>query len=158
MESTNTPITPKQAKEWLRRGLKLMHEIDLLRASRAKMELIASGAVSGTRPARKKAGGRGDSALAAMSDYGADQNERIRELEATLSEISRAIYSVRDGILRLVLINRYVLDKSCEEIAVDMNYRYQHIHRLHGKALYEVAEWMSKHKKDVIECDTLDML
>lgn len=77
-------------------------------------------------------------------------NEVIRrvELEADISrkierflqlrhKIINEIQSLDNAVYVNILYKRYVEYKSLEEIAVEMNYSYIHIKRLHGYALLE---------------------
>ena len=77
-------------------------------------------------------------------------NEVIRraELEADISrkierflqlkhKIINEIQSLDNAVYVSILYKRYVEYKSLEEIAVEMNYSYIHIKRLHGYALLE---------------------
>ena len=77
-------------------------------------------------------------------------NEVIRraELEADISrkierflqlkhKIINEIQSLDNAVYASILYKRYVEYKSLEEIAVEMNYSYIHIKRLHGYALLE---------------------
>ena len=49
-----------------------------------------------------------------------------------------AIERVNDCTLRKLLIKRYLQFKTWEQIAVEMNYSWRQIVRLHGKALQKV--------------------
>ena len=42
---------------------------------------------------------------------------------------------MQDGAEKEVLIRRYLMGKAWEQIAVEMNYTYRHVTRLHGTAL-----------------------
>ena len=62
-------------------------------------------------------------------------------------EIGKAIASVPDGRLRVLLRMRYVDGLTWEQIAEEMHYSWRQIVRMHGNALEQVAD-------DVIECHT----
>ena len=62
------------------------------------------------------------------------------------AEILRAIEQLEDRRYRLVLKEYYVDCKTWEQVAVDLNFSYMHVMRLHGYALNKI--------KDVIECYT----
>ena len=126
-------------KEWLNRGRDAMREIETLEKAKSAAASRAALAKSEiTEKIAKRTKGRNDETLVKYAEYSAELDRQIAELHYTLAEIARAIYSVRDGTLRLVLLNRYVLFKTWEQIAVDMNFTYRHITRIHGKALQEV--------------------
>lgn len=67
-------------------------------------------------------------------------------------QVEEAIQTVQDGTLREVLIQRYILGKKWEQIADDMNYGYQWICKLHGRALQAIK------LKEAIESDTQSMI
>ena len=54
----------------------------------------------------------------------------------------RAINLVNDDALKLLLIKRYMSNKTFEQIAYEMNYSYMHICRLHGRALQEIQKML----------------
>ena len=159
-------LTTSEVKAWLNRGRGVLREVETMKAAKYAAEVRASGMTVGMHEKIARSQQlRGDELLVKLSDYSAELDARIAELYSILAEIAQAIYSVEEGMLRLLLINRYILFKRWEQIAVDMNYRYQHVHRLHGKALEAIAEWFDKNdrlqdhnKKDVIECDTISVL
>ena len=62
-------------------------------------------------------------------------NKRIDRLIAIRHEINAAINGVKDDRLRTLLRLRYINGHTFEQIAVDMDYSYMHICRLHGDAL-----------------------
>lgn len=62
------------------------------------------------------------------------------------SEVQERIEQMEDENEKTVLTLRYLRDYSWEKIYKEMKYSYQHIHRIHAKALKNF-----KIKKDVIE-------
>lgn len=77
--------------------------------------------------------------------------DRLIELEALVdskvdeqielkAEILRTIMKLDDRRQRLVLMEYYIEMKTWEQVAVDLNYSYMHITRLHGYALKEVQK------------------
>lgn len=68
--------------------------------------------------------------------------QRIRQEIARLCELKRqigdAIDAVEDGRYRTLLELRYRNFETWEQIAIDMNYSYMHVYRLHSKALNAV--------------------
>lgn len=74
--------------------------------------------------------------------------QEIAKAAGILREIKAAIEAVPDPIQREVLERRYIGLQSLERIAVEMNYSYRQILRLHGWALQQVsipAEKMAHH-------------
>ena len=57
------------------------------------------------------------------------------------NKIINEIQSMDNPIYINILYKRYVQYKSLEEIAVEMNYSYRQILRLHGLALQEFERW-----------------
>ena len=54
-------------------------------------------------------------------------------------KIERSIRTVPDENESEVLRLRYLKDKQWEEIALEMGYSWQHVHRIHGKALMNLV-------------------
>ena len=57
------------------------------------------------------------------------------ELACEMAEVEKAVGRLADGNCRQVLWERYISGKKWTEIAEEMCYSEQHIHRLHQKAL-----------------------
>ena len=57
-------------------------------------------------------------------------------------EIHDRIYQMQDGAEKEVLIRRYLMGRTWEQIAVEMDYNYRWVLRLHGRALknFEISE------------------
>lgn len=57
-------------------------------------------------------------------------------------EIHDQIHKMQDGVEKEVLERRYLMGEKWEEIAVQMNYNYRWVLRIHGKALknFEIPE------------------
>lgn len=68
--------------------------------------------------------------------------EQIKIKEETLETISQ----LKDRRQREVLIGYYLNMNTWEQVAVDMNYSYMHITRLHGYALKGVEAIINKQK------------
>lgn len=58
-------------------------------------------------------------------------------------EIHNQIHKMQDGVEKEVLERRYLMGEKWEQIAVQMNYTYRHVIRLHGTAL---RDFMLPHK------------
>lgn len=65
---------------------------------------------------------------------------KIDEQIAMKAEILQTIMKLSDRRQRLVLMEYYVEMKTWEQVAVDLNYSYMHITRIHGYALKEVQK------------------
>lgn len=64
------------------------------------------------------------------------------ELVEKKQEILGQIHRLEDSRYIDILIKRYVMFKSFEQIAVDMNYSYEHTLRLHGRALKQMGKML----------------
>ena len=76
--------------------------------------------------------------VAKICDAEAEINEMIDKLLDLRVKIERAIAAVPDETLRQLLELRYINCKTFEQIAVEINYSYMHVCRLHGKALAQI--------------------
>ena len=52
------------------------------------------------------------------------------------------VNGVRDPLLKEVLVRRYLVGQTWERIAVEMHYSWQHVHKLHSRALGELCDRM----------------
>lgn len=128
------------AKEWLNRGWKLNREIDaLLEEQRRALELAT---VTTSAPQEDKVqGGEGNRTadkFANYAAYAAEIDSRIDDLFQIKQEIDQAIEKVENTTYRTLLIERYINFKKWEQIAVDMDYSFRQITRLHGEALKKI--------------------
>ena len=89
-----------------------------------------------------------------LSEYAARLDEEINKLKVQrlekvkiYSDISSRIRRVEDDNQRELLMYRYIKCMKWEDITVAMGYTWQHIHRIHSKALDNID------LDDVIECD-----
>lgn len=62
--------------------------------------------------------------------------DKLVELKRDIMEVIRAVPNVE---YQTVLEKRYLCFSAWEQIAVDMNYSIQHIHRMHSAALNEIT-------------------
>lgn len=74
---------------------------------------------------------------AALAIYELEQeiNAKIEQQCAAVRETYRLIDLLDDELLKLVMIKRYASHKPWEEIAVEMGYSWQWVHKLHSNAL-----------------------
>ena len=72
-------------------------------------------------------------------EYTSEFEDRLwaenEELACEMAEVEKAVGRLSDGNCRQVLWERYISGKKWVEIAEEMLYSEQHIHRLHKKAL-----------------------
>ena len=62
-------------------------------------------------------------------------NQKVDLLYKVKEDIEKALYTVKDDTLRVLLRYRYINGLTWEKIAVNMHYTYQWVCKLHGEAL-----------------------
>lgn len=67
-------------------------------------------------------------------------DEYIDKQYAIKCEVQKTIMKIPDRRQRMVLSAYYIDMKTWEQVAVDLNYSYMHITRIHGYALKEVQK------------------
>lgn len=120
-----------------RRGVRLAQQIAELRSQKMNPSIQNDGMPQG-------------STHSDLSGYMARLDALIRQLEQErelaveqYKEIHDQIYKMQDGAEKEVLERRYLMGETWEQIAVQMNYTYRHVIRLHGTAL---RNFMLPHK------------
>lgn len=94
--------------------------------------------------AQHSSGDKLGSSVAKIMDAETIVDAEIEMLIATERKVQKTIDAVKDKTLSELLYKRYINGKTFEMIAVEMNYSYRQITRMHGAALLAV--------KDVLEC------
>ena len=69
------------------------------------------------------------------ADFAAQVDAQIDKLIDIKQEIAAVIAEVPDTTLRTLLTKRYLNFEKWEKIAVDLNYSWRQVMRLHGQAL-----------------------
>lgn len=69
-------------------------------------------------------------------------DQKIDEQLELKAEILETISKLKDRRQRLVLTEYYLNMKTWEKVAVDLNYSYMHVTRIHGYALKEIEKIM----------------
>ena len=90
-------------------------------------------------------------AVCKIIDLQEEINKDIDRLVDLKREIMGVIKSVPNVEYQTILEKRYLCFISWEQIAVDMNYSIQHIHRMHSSALKEIVV----PKQDESKCDRM---
>ena len=82
-------------------------------------------------------GGSGDMAdtVAMVVQLEHDYHDELRQLRDTMKEVEAIISSLDDYRMRIIMEDRYIHFEKWEQIAVNRHYSYQHVIKLHGKAL-----------------------
>ena len=133
-------------KEWLMRAWRIDKEIETLIRSRdaaynrctSITQNYAGDCVSGTKDPHAKFDG--------LAEYEIEIDAKVDELISVKRETEAAISQVENSTYRDLLRRRYLCFDHWEQIAVEMNYSYMQVCRIHGRALQEI--------EDVIECYT----
>lgn len=93
-------------------------------------------------PGGSGTGQRIENAMAKIVDAENIIQAEMEILMVALGEIRQLVSLVDDPILRLILHKRYLCYQKWEQIAVDLNYSWKQIHRLHNKALSLIVNKM----------------
>ena len=89
-------------------------------------------------------------AVAKIVDLQNEINQSIDLYVDRKREVNSVLEQIKDVDYFKVLSKRYLLYEPWEQIAVEMNYTYRHITRLHGEALQAVQKILNE--KDVLKC------
>lgn len=132
-------MTNQEKKKWLRRYLDLngainqkILELDAVRSLCEKVTPSYSGMPQAPGSRTKDNSYLRFVTMSQKIDHEIDRYVDMRE------EIQTAINTVDDIQLRTLLSLRYINGLTWEKIAVEMNYDYRWILRLHGKSLSEI--------------------
>lgn len=131
------------AKQHLSRYQEINREIDALVEDCDRLRSLAERVVCGQLDSMPKSANPDPSAqfTRAIEQIIAKEAEIDRRIEAMMvvrDEIEVTIETVSDATLRTLLRYRYICGWTWERIAVEMDYSYMHICRLHGKVLSEI--------------------
>ncbi len=114
----------------------LKEEIDTLR------ELVVStGAVQ--QEERVMSSGAQDrmaETICKINEKEEEWNELMREFALTRAEVIISIQKLNNSDYEQILYKRYCQSKKWEEIALELNYSYQWVCKLHGRALLEIEK------------------
>ena len=127
-------------KEWLGRYNILQGDIERTEAEIQRWRARAESVTQHITDMPKGGQGRNqlEDAVCAIDELEQELSGRIMESIAVRKEIAAAIEAVKNPVYRDVLRRKYIDGNTLEKIAVDLNYSYVHVCRLHGWALREV--------------------
>lgn len=130
-------MTTKEKKEYLKRYRKIDREVNQLLME--KDEIFSLGTkITPTYSDMPKGTGennRTQSTIEKLEEQEEKINKKIDLLYEVKEDIEKALHTVEDDTLRVLLRYRYINGLTWEKIAVNMNYTYQWICKLHGEAL-----------------------
>lgn len=126
-------------KEWLKNGRKLNFEIQELKEARDKaLNNAIGGAVDYSAEKVQTSNGNSTERLfVSYSQYSAELEQRISELEEYQSEMLKLINNIPNSTYRALLLAYYVNCKTWDEVAEALNYSVRAIQQKHGLALLE---------------------
>lgn len=123
-------------RDCIRRERQLQEQIDELRSQQMFPSVNHDGMPQGN-------------AHSDLSGYMAKLDALIMQLEheqamavQQYKEIHDRIHKMQDGAEKEVLIRRYLMGRTWEQIAVEMDYNYRSVLKIHGRALrsFEISE------------------
>lgn len=138
-----------EAKEFLRQYQEALTDIRNLEAEAEEIESLAMSITASTDGERVQSSGRKDR-MADLAAKAADLELEIMDMRTDalhkLQAVEKTIGKVNNKEYRQILHRKYIESNTWERIAVEMNYTYRWITRLHGKALVEVQEILDSQK------------
>ena len=114
----------------------LKEEIDTLREM-----VVSTGAVQ--QQERVMSSGAQDrmaETICKINEKEEEWNELMREFALTRAEVIISIQKLNNSDYEQILYKRYCQSKKWEEIALELNYSYQWVCTLHGRALLEIEK------------------
>ena len=135
------------AKAYLSRYRALQQKCAALeRAIRSAMENATNTTVALKEICVQTSGGGEMMANAVVSAIDATMilEEQRQEAANIMREIMTAIKSVPDDTQQTVLIEKYVCGRTLQQIQSDIHYEYRNTRIIHGKALWNVWQYMKK--------------
>jgi CII-binding regulator of phage lambda lysogenization HflD len=138
---------PNPAKAYLMRYRGLKSQCAALeRAIRAAFEDATNTTVALKEICVQTSGGGEMMANAVVNviDATAILEERRRECQTVMQEIMNAIDSVPDDVQQTVLIEHYINGRTLAEIQTDICYEKRNTIIIHGRALWNVWQYMKK--------------
>ena len=127
----------RQKIKWLKRYIPHEQRIKFLCEEKSKWMARAE-KITPTLSDMPKANSNSNKIESAIEKITEFEDAIDKEIDSSIDikiEILAAIKTVNDPVLQNLLMLRYINDKKWEEIAVEMNYDYRWVLRLHGKAL-----------------------
>ena len=125
------------AKQYLNRARRIDKEIDallrLVQTTRESLESVTqnydSDGATGTKNPHK---------FDRLVELESLVDQKVDELIALKTDILETISKLKDNRQRILLTKYYLQMLTWEQVAVDMDYSFQHTMRMHGYALREI--------------------
>ena len=135
------------AKAYLMRYRALQFKCAALeRAIRSAMENATNTTVALKEVCVQTSGGGDMMANAVVSAIDATHilEEQRQEATKAMNEIMQAIKAVPDEVQQTVLIEKYINGRTLQQIQSDIHYEKRNTIIIHGRALWEVWQWMKR--------------
>lgn len=129
------------AKQWLNRGRRIDQEISKLMETKALIEARLT-SITQSYDSDGAQSTKDPHKFDQLAEINNQIEIRTRDLIMVKAEIIEMINQLYDRRQRLVLLSYYVDGKTWEQTAVDLNYSYMHIMRIHGYALVEIEKML----------------
>ena len=130
------------AKEFLSRGINLERRVETITDQIEHYKSIVNKCTVtySDSPKSTTSSYRLEDCTQKIMDLQSELCEAVADLVDVTCDIARTISKVENYDYEDLLVKRYVLGEPWENIAEEMNYSEQHIHRLHGEALKKISD------------------
>ena len=128
------------AKEFLMRGINLERRVETIKDQIEHYKALVNdcSVTYSDSPKSTASNYKLEDCTQKIMDLQEELCSAMADLVDVTCEIARAIQKLGDYDYQDLLVKRYVLGKTWEKIAEEMNYELRYIHKLHGKALREL--------------------
>jgi hypothetical protein len=128
------------AKEFLMRGINLERRVETIREQIEHYKALVNdcSVTYSDSPKSTASNYKLEECTQKIMDLQEELCSAMADLVDVTCEIGKAIQKLDNYDYQDLLVNRYVLGKTWEKIAEDMNYGIRNVHRLHGEALREI--------------------
>lgn len=134
-------MNKNEIKNFLNRHYEISQSIDAKLEQIEELKNLAKKVTTGPFIESRASGGYTDRVgrtTARIVDLENEINEEIDRLVDVREEMLGLIYTLSDGVLRIILERHYLLHEGWERIADKLGYSPRHITRLHNRALEEL--------------------
>lgn len=128
------------AKEFLMRGINLERRVETIKEQIEHYKALVNdcSVTYSDSPKSTTSNYKLEECTQKIMDLQEELCSAMADLVDVTCEIGKAIQKLDNYDYQDLLVNRYVLGKTWEKIAEDMNYGIRNVHRLHGEALREI--------------------
>lgn len=128
------------AKEFLMRGINLERRVETIKEQIEHYKALVNdcSVTYSDSPKSTASNYKLEECTQKIMDLQEELCSAMADLVDVTCEIGKAIQKLDNYDYQDLLVNRYVLGKTWEKIAEDMNYGIRNVHRLHGEALREL--------------------